>query len=1033
MSATAAAEPTPQPPARATATPQDTPEGRALTQAAASGEKVLVEELTSPTRLVWALPDGQFEARLDTAPERLRRDGQWVPVDLTLERRPDGVIASKAHPHDLQIAGAVGAGDHDLAKVVIDGESVAMGWRGSLPEPLLSGPKATYPEVMAGVDLVLEATVGGVEQFFVVRSPAAAAMVSRLTIPLRSSGLRSEADGGGLMLRNQNGVAVAAVPEPEMWDSRIDPLTGDPARTAVVSMSRAAPTARGTTGTDELVLTPDLAWMTDSATVWPVTIDPAISSLGTTFDTYVREDFTGDRSGQTDLQVGRAGATGPRARSFIGWDISTFTGGTVSAASVFLWNFYSQTCTPTEWQVWTTGTASTSTRWTSQPAWEVKESSSTQTKGFDSSCDDAAVSASATSFFNRAAQAGKTTAFMGLKAANEDDVSYFRQYRSRDYTTAAQRPYATVTYNAGATVSNQETVPATTCVTGASRPVITAVTPTLSAKVTDPEAASVKAEFEWWATGGSKIGGLITGAAASGSTLSAPIPTGALANGGTYSWRARGNDGAGSGKWSSWCEFQVSVGFSIPVAGCAGSLSNDFNADGVRDTAIADYRATVAGQTAAGAVYLVDGNTGTAVTLDQSLPEVPGNASAGAEFGRSLSVFDANMDGCADLAVGAPNEDLGGLADVGAVYVLYGSPAGVGKGTPSATTFRQAEGGVPGTPATHDLFGFSIAAGVSSSGTPFLVVGAPGETVDGKSQAGATTYLRPDVKTAFDQSLSGGSPEADDQGGFAITASPSHFAVSFPGESVDAGTEFGGTVCVFSHSLSSGKPASIGCVTQNSGGISETTEAGDQFGRSIAMAPYWPEGDSLLAVGVPGEDADAIRDVGMVHQLRVSGASITEVTAMSQGSAGLGGSLEEGDQFGQAVALVNTNPAVAPNATTLQIAVGAPGEDNETTSAGVDSGAVHVFAAGATLIAAKTIERAPSKLPGNPAELEFIGISIGASPDTLLVSAPFGAAKAVWALRWDDLAVGTTIPSGTFTPGNGGIPADAIAFGYQVR
>ena len=43
------------------------------------------------------------------------------------------------------------------------------------------------------------------------------------------------------------------------------------------------------------------------------------------------------------------------------------------------------------------------------------------------------------------------------------------------------------------------------------------------------------------------------------------------------------------------------------------------------------------------------------------------------EFGRSISVGDFNNDGFDDMAVGIPGKDISGIADAGAVSVIYGS------------------------------------------------------------------------------------------------------------------------------------------------------------------------------------------------------------------------------------------------------------------------------------------------------------------------------------------------------------------------
>src|SRR5258708_4950201 len=77
-------------------------ETQASERARTIGARVLVDALTTETTRVWALPEGGFQAEIAGAAERFRRDGRWVEIDLTLQRRPDGVIAPVAHPGDLR-------------------------------------------------------------------------------------------------------------------------------------------------------------------------------------------------------------------------------------------------------------------------------------------------------------------------------------------------------------------------------------------------------------------------------------------------------------------------------------------------------------------------------------------------------------------------------------------------------------------------------------------------------------------------------------------------------------------------------------------------------------------------------------------------------------------------------------------------------------------------------------------------------------------------------------------------------------------
>ncbi|MFJ1592551.1 hypothetical protein ACIOD0_20235 [Kitasatospora albolonga] len=54
----------------------------------------------------------------------------------------------------------------------------------------------------------------------------------------------------------------------------------------------------------------------------------------------------------------------------------------ILGAKLNLWNFHSWSCSARSWEVWTTNSASTATRWTAQPSWNKKWATSTATKGF---------------------------------------------------------------------------------------------------------------------------------------------------------------------------------------------------------------------------------------------------------------------------------------------------------------------------------------------------------------------------------------------------------------------------------------------------------------------------------------------------------------------------------------------------------------------------------------------------------------------------------------------------------------------------
>ncbi|WP_433042742.1 DNRLRE domain-containing protein [Dactylosporangium sp. CS-033363] len=1008
-------------------------ERQAAAAARQSGQRVLVEALTTEQTQVWALPTGGFEARVGAAVERFRRAGRWVEVDHTLVARPDGRVAPKAHPRDLVLSGATGdaGATRELASIATAGGRAAFDWTGPLPAPVLDGPRATYPELFPGIDLVMESTSEGVEQFFVVKNRAAVKYVGRLPVTARADGAveqRAEADGG-VTLRGPGGAVLARVPQPVMWDSGEDAKApGRPARArqkaVTLEPDGGASARRGAFG-----LRPDTAWMLDPATVFPVVIDPVLNGVASTFSTSVVEGGTNDMSAQGDLWFGQMGGSNPRiARAFVQWPSDAFAGKQIVSASANFYNFWSASCQPRAWQVWTTTPASAATRWTSQPSWldadaatpgEQPESVSTATTGFDTTCNDGWIAIDARGFFQRAATAGQTVAHMGLRAEDETDALGWKQVRSRNWTSnTTHRPYVNVTYNAYPGVTARSTTPATTCVTGTGRPALQTLTPALSATVADGEGTPMTVTFEWRVAGAAQpLGSAAKPGIASGTAASHTFAAGDLIEGGKYSWRVLVSDGTVTTATAA-CEFSVYL-TAPPAPGCENGVAGDINGDGVRDVVITDPRALVNGDYNAGQLTVVDGATGASTIVHQDLAEIPGDAEPGERFGQAMAVYDANRDGCADVAVGVPYQDVAGLQDAGEVQVLFGSPAGLGKG-PAALTYAQGSGGTPGTPAAFDWFGYSLAAGQTAAGEPYLLAGAPGEDISGKADAGVVHYFRGAARLAFDQSAAAWAPELDDRFGYQLAATAEHLAVTSPGEN-----EFAGVAFVFRHPVGTAQPASAGIVSQDTPGVPGDPAAGDMFGSSVAMAPYWPAGDSILVVGAPSDDPGGVVDAGAIHQFRVTNTEVTHLATVTQATAGISGDNEVGDLFGQDVVVVNTDPSVAPSAQTLLVAVGTPGED---LSGADDAGEVRVFAAGTTSgLADTTVYRKSGSLPHGPGRIELIGSALGSTPAELLVSSPYSI-RAVYAIPWSALAAGNAAPTRTWTAPAG----TATAFGLQA-
>ena len=160
--------------------------------------------------------------------------------------------------------------------------------------------------------------------------------------------------------------------------------------------------------------------------------------------------------------------------------------------------------------------------------------------------------------------------------------------------------------------------------------------------------------------------------------------------------------------------------------GGAGIKTGDLNCDGRDEIIVLQPQASVGGVLNAGTLTVIP-STATSrpdPTLsfewNQATPGVLNNAEVGDRYGASADVFDFDKDGCDDLFVGVPGEDLSNISDAGAVHAFRGNAF-------STLTTAGASFLVDGTQANGDEFGRSFAAmsfGTSAS-THRLFVAAP--------------------------------------------------------------------------------------------------------------------------------------------------------------------------------------------------------------------------------------------------------------------------------------------------------------------
>jgi hypothetical protein len=355
---------------------------------------------------------------------------------------------------------------------------------------------------------------------------------------------------------------------------------------------------------------------------------------------------------------------------------------------------------------------------------------------------------------------------------------------------------------------------------------------------------------------------------------------------GSYRWRASYSGDANHASLTAPCNAANETSFvgstpPPPPPMSDGSVRGDFNGDGIGDLAVGAPGENLVGVADAGAVHVLYGTasgvSGTGSQLwSQDSAGIADFAEAGDGFGATMTAGDFNGDGRDDLAIGAPREDVAAVVDGGMVHVLYGAVGGLT--ATGSQTWTQNSTGIADTAETDDRFGNALAAGkLNTDGSAELVIGVPDETND----------------TGVVHVITGGA------GGLTATGSQ--------------------------------------LWSQDSAGVAEFAEAGDNFGASLAIGDFDGTAGQDLAIGAPREDLASVVDGGVVHVLPGSagGTTATGSQLWSQDTAGISDAIEVGDRVGAALAAGKLNTD-----TFSELVVGVP---SETTGPTTDAGVVHVI------------------------------------------------------------------------------------------
>ncbi|NJP44757.1 LamG domain-containing protein [Actinacidiphila epipremni] len=570
-------------------------EAEASARATATGKAVSVEAATTPTEVESANPDGTFTLTQNAAPVRKYADGMWKPLDATLVRRADGSVSPALTTGTLTLPGS---GSRTLAVMKDGARTLSLTLPdaiGVLPAPSLSGPTATYADVLPGVDLTVTADdQGGFSETLVVKNASAAAdpALRKLTFATQTNGVTPATDAAGNFTATDTlGRTVFSAPAPIMWDSATADAGGSAqTRAAITQGDTEEPSGSGVqvastslspgagahvapvkavytdsagpgTASGTMALTPDAALLSGGSTVYPVYIDPSYAAGGSvqgwtyTSSYYHSSSFwkTKDSEG---VRVGYNGWDSPyyKAHAFARMSVdSRIYGATIDPTRTHFYatEIHSASCTAEPVELWTTGAISSATTWDNEPAWKTKVDTQTVAHGWSSSCPAASVGWDTHTAMQAIANSPASSITLGLRAGDDGDKDQWKKFDPSTMTM-------TTTYDhKPATPTGLTTSPARACTGG----VMGDGDITLYAGVSDPEGGTLSATFKVTRTSGgatvtTKTVNAVSGTKAAYTLTKANLESwlGTTTTTG-LSWNLTASDGSYTSAPSTTCQF----------------------------------------------------------------------------------------------------------------------------------------------------------------------------------------------------------------------------------------------------------------------------------------------------------------------------------------------------------------------------------------------------------------------------------------------------------------------------------------------
>jgi len=350
----------------------------------------LIDSETTPTKLTYANPDGTRTDVITQQPTRFKdAKGAWVDTDLALAPTPNGSLRAKASDKSATAA----AKADGVTSIDVAGGTIELRHRDAGPVPAtLDTGTATYAKALGRRDLRVSLVSGGIEEFVVLPDAGAgASYVTEVTLPAGFAARDAKGgvevlDGAGTVVATMNngwandahqaiealtpvtvhllapaaGSAVDAAPGASPTTVPTTTANAPPATTAGATTTTAGATtttspAATTTSTSTAPPTTtapapksttvrvesgvDPGWLADPARVFPVTIDPSVTTTvaSPSKDTMVFNGVNANANLGTYPELWVAASGADLVRSYLYFDLPVgFSGSWVNSANLTL-------------------------------------------------------------------------------------------------------------------------------------------------------------------------------------------------------------------------------------------------------------------------------------------------------------------------------------------------------------------------------------------------------------------------------------------------------------------------------------------------------------------------------------------------------------------------------------------------------------------------------------------------------------------------------------------------------------------------